>query len=794
MTTILFGAIGAAVGGPVGGAIGAAIGGVVDNAIVFPALFPDNTDVIGPRLDGIQFGGSNEGEPIQWAYGPQVRAPGIVMWLDEIEEVETKKTFRTGRLFGFGGRKTTVTSFTYRASMAVLLGEVNDPQTIGRARKIFADAKIVWDDGTTAKYDSLTFYLGDQTTPDPIMESKLGAGRVPNFKNLAFFVVERLFITDYGNRVPRWSIKLEQDRDTSLQDFIKALVQRHDLIVSDVDVSRLPFCFRGISIDGPTRGTSVIDAVLATYAVTVQEPDGKIKFVPKGSEDIVTIVESEVGTLASPGIKIDDQSEFEVPNNVEIRFVNSDLDCQPGDEFYRNPLAPADATHKVSFNTPITLSGAEAKAIAKRLSWASATEREKINVVLPPRYLKLVAGDALSLTFDERSFYIFCKEVTIGANYEVAVSGFVMDPNAYDQTAVGQLGFIPGVGYTPPDLDAIIIDMAGLTQDEVETMGSYWAVQTIPLDDQFLGAELHGSFDDILYTKEDEIGQTANMGTVDAGMDKNRSATEIDYGSALDVTIESTPLSSAAEGDVFRGLRNIAAIETDVDQVDGTVNWEIVGFLDVESIGDDKYRLTRLVRGMRGTEYLIPLARVGGGRFILLEDDDSLGFFQTGAVIGQNIWHKVVAQGALLSSVEPLQRTHRGRSARCFAPTHVRVKRQYSSGTARDAVFTWERRTKMPDLSTGFVAVPSFTDDETNLFQVEMRVNTHPSAFALHTESVEGTTWTLTEDLRDALSARYGAVWNTNYGFWFWVRQYSGVSGLGERSEPMFVDNDFLPV
>lgn len=788
MATLVLGAVGSAFGGPVGGFIGATIGGYIDNAYIMPWLFPQDPAISGQRLDGVQFAGANEGEPIQWIYGPTTRTSGVVVWMDKREEVKT--THSAGK----GGPDPLVT-YTYYISLAVLIGEANSPQIIQRLRKVFADVTVIYSDGERAKYDSLTFYDGSQTTPDPLIESKLGAGNVQIFKNKSYLVIERLFITAYGNRVPTFSIKAEQHHDTSLQDVIGALALRHGYTANDIDVSRLPFCFKGVSVSGPKQGKDVLDALTTTYAVTVQEADGKIIFFPRGKEAVVEVAEEDIGTNRAPGINLKDGDQMKIPGSASVRYVNSDLDCQPGEIPYKNPDAPENAEARINFQTPVTLNGEEAKALAKRLLWAGISERETVDLTLPPSYSNLVAGDAITFTFRGRSFYVYCKEVFIGADYLVKISGHIMFPSIYDQTGIGQLGFGADTGYTPPVLEQIFLDMPGFTQEAVEKSGIHWATHTVPTDASFISASLYTSVNDSSYTLRGTNNRKLPFGFVSQGLDRFRAYSEIDMASSLEVTMNSGVLSSATEEEVFQGLRNIAAIETEIDPYGGTPNWEIIGFLDVEDLGDNKYRLSRILRGLRGTEYLIPQSSLYGAKFVLLEvNTGAIKFWDSGpGFIGTGVYHKIVPEGALVSSVEPTLFVHRGRSNKCFSPSHVRVKRVHTLLT-KNAEFSWQRRSKMPNFTSGFVDVAPFTDDETDWFRIEMRLNIHPDTDpVLHTEVVQGSSWTLFHEHRISISERMGSVWNSNDAFWFWVRQISGVSGEGERSVPMFIDKDFLP-
>jgi hypothetical protein len=199
MAVLALAAAGAALAPAGYAAVGWTVGAVVGQ-LLFPGSLPDQT---GPRVGDLKAQQSQYGVAIPILYGT-TRVAGNVIWSTDL--IETVNSTEVG---GKGGPSQTQTSYSYRVSMAVLLGE---GELLG-VRKIWADGKLIYnlaadaDIGTVAASNllapGLTFYPGSTTQePDPTMEAYLGVGQVPAYRGRAYLVFTDLQLAAYGNRRP----------------------------------------------------------------------------------------------------------------------------------------------------------------------------------------------------------------------------------------------------------------------------------------------------------------------------------------------------------------------------------------------------------------------------------------------------------------------------------------------------------------------------------------------------------------------------------------------------------------
>ncbi len=188
MATILLQAAGAYLGGllgPVGSAIGTAAGALAGYA-VDRALINGTNRIEGPRLSGARPFTAEEGVALPRLYGT-ARLGGILIWATRFEE--SRATRRQGKL----GPK--VTEYSYYANIAFALCEGE----IAGIRRIWADGREI--DRETVE---LRVYQGTATQPaDPLIEARQGVGNTPAYRDVAYVVLDRLPIGDYGNRIPQ---------------------------------------------------------------------------------------------------------------------------------------------------------------------------------------------------------------------------------------------------------------------------------------------------------------------------------------------------------------------------------------------------------------------------------------------------------------------------------------------------------------------------------------------------------------------------------------------------------------
>jgi hypothetical protein len=179
------------------------------------------------------------------------------------------------------------------------------------------------------------------------------------------------------------------------------------------------------------------------------------------------------------------------------------------------------------------------------------------------------------------------------------------------------------------------------------------------------------------------ISRQASMGVLAADFHAGPLAC-FDQGNALVVDLGSGTLQSVSDIALFGGA-NALAVQS------SALQWEIVQAGQAELVAPGRYRLTRLLRGQRGTEAAMGTPTSAGARVVVLD----------GAVVPLPIseaelglpWNWRIGPAMRPPSNETFAAasfTPQGLGLRPFRPAHLRVLRQADGALA----IRWVRRTR----------------------------------------------------------------------------------------------------
>ncbi|HEX8388429.1 MAG TPA: phage tail protein [Sphingomonas sp.] len=193
MATLVLGAVGGLVGGPLGAALGSVLGRAADARLLAPKRRE------GPRLSELKVQTSSYGTQIPKVWGT-MRVAGTVFWATDI--VENRASERPAK----GAPK--VTTYSYSASFAVLLS-ARPVLSVGR---VWADGKLVR--GAAGDWKVRTGFRlhrgGEDQAPDPLIASAEGAD-CPAQRGCAYAVFEGLELAEFGNRIPSLTFEVVAD-------------------------------------------------------------------------------------------------------------------------------------------------------------------------------------------------------------------------------------------------------------------------------------------------------------------------------------------------------------------------------------------------------------------------------------------------------------------------------------------------------------------------------------------------------------------------------------------------------
>ena len=652
MATLVLGAAGAAIGGSIGGAIlgvsaatiggfiGSTIGSVVDSWII-SSLAPTQR-IEGTRLDTLRITSATEGAVIPRLYG-RMRMGGNIIWATDFRE-ETKTTTQGGGKGG-GGGKVKTTEYLYYASFGVALCE--GPITgIGR---IWADGKPMDLSGVVWRW-----YPGDEAqAPDPFIAAKMGASNTPAYRGTAYVVFEELALSTYGNRLPQVSFEVfrpladpdtaegltravtmipasgeftyatqairKTDGGTTKAENLNALADSTDMVEALDRLQAMAPAVESVSLVVAWFG----DDLRAGYAITALESprasittlsrhfgfdavetEGVIRFVMRGRASVASLGPDDlVAARQGDVLELTRSQETELPQALKWQVARADED-------YDAALVEARritvyTTRIASESFPMAVPPEEAERRCRRALMEAWVGRETAAFRLPPSRLAMDPADAIQLEHDGR--LVDLRLVSIADAEARGTEAVRQDRATYDLPPGDPraASLTRAVVFGAPD--AVLMDLPQLTEEQpahrplVAAHAVPWpgemAVFRSPATDGF---ELLTTF-----------GSRARLGTLVSDFYAGPTS-RFDLGNALVVDLLTGTLESVTDLTLFGGANALA-----IESAPGV--WEIVQADAAELLAPGRYRLTRLLRGQRGTEGAVGNPAPAGARVVVLD-------------------------------------------------------------------------------------------------------------------------------------------------------------------------------
>ncbi|AKU43307.1 hydrolase [Rhodobacter phage RcCronus] len=317
-------------------------------------------------------------------------------------------------------------------------------------------------------------------------------------------------------------------------------------------------------------------------------------------------------------------------------------------------------------------------AVAEMILRAAADEREMVEFALPPSS-PLEPGQVFTLTPRNGGPVRFIAlDVTRGADRKVRAS-------LYSGAAFGAVGgpARPSPGIIAPPSEVVLahlLDLPLLPGLDMEDHQGLVAFQSDPWPG---GADLFRSQDQATgYAINLRSGLPGTVGLTTAPLPPG--VTDIWSGEVLGVALFSgTDLIPRDPVDVLAG-QNALAIEHAPGQ------WEVVQFRDAVLVGPQSWRLTGLLRGQAGTEWVRAETPLPAGARVVLLDAGVLPVAMQAGDVGRPFWFRSVPAGRDPAGVAGLSHTFAGIGQRPYAPAHLRA-----SLSGSDLSLSWVRRTRV---------------------------------------------------------------------------------------------------
>ena len=409
------------------------------------------------------------------------------------------------------------------------------------------------------------------------------------------------------------------------------------------------------------------------------------------------------------------QPEYDLPSEIAMVYTDQDRDYQQGSAHYRRTASPAPAMHSNKTETlemPIVLLEHEARDIAQRLMFLTWMSRDTSQMRLAWTHADLDPSDVVELHLkDGRTLTDRVGKVTMGANFELEVTSARSGDPVYAQADLAAIGSsnVPTTSIQVPAFSKMFVFDIPLIYDYHDTGRNsnryYMAVGSdTPL---FISADIYSSFDGTAFSSINSASVDVTWGqVVGDALPAPRSLWTTDNENLIRIKL------SVDNGDVnsitIDQLLNDGNLALIWNQVTGLA--EIIQFKDVIDNGDGTITISHLIRGRRGTDWMVD-QHVAGEFFIMLNDFSILPDTRSLSLLNTTQYFKAVSSGSLVGSAPSLAATFEGNDLKPYAPSNVR-----RSDDGNDLTITWNRRTRIGGewnmTGTGLENVPLAEDSE----------------------------------------------------------------------------------
>ncbi len=518
----------------------------------------------------------------------------------------------------------------------------------------------------------------------------------------------------------------------SLAALVRHLCLRAGLVEDLIDVSGLWGAVEGYVIGALESPRTSISTLARNFGFDAVETEGVIRFVMRGRASVVTLdIDDLVASREGEVFELTRGQETELPQALKWQVARADEDYDAA--LVEARRITVDTTRIASEAFPMAIPPEEAERRCRRALMEAWIGRESATFRLPPSRLALDPADVIRLAHDGREVEFRLVSV---ADAEARVNeGVRQDRAAYDlppgDPRPASLAS-PVVFGTP---EVVMLDLPQISEDQpahrplIAAYASPWPGEIAV----FRSASTDGF--NLLTT----FGSRARIGTLAFDLFPGPTS-RFDLGNQLVVDLLSGTLESVTDVALFGGANALA-----VEAAAGV--WEIVQAGQAELIAPGRYRLTRLLRGQRGTEHAIGNPAPAGARVVVLDTTlASLPIAEADLSLPWNWRVGPAARAVSDASYAALGFTSTGRGLVPFSPVHVEQPWRIARSPG-DLTIRWTRRSRaLVADAWEQVEVPLAEDIESYDVQIlygttVRRTLTSSTTSVLYTAAQQSTDW-----------------------------------------------------
>lgn len=493
------------------------------------------------------------------------------------------------------------------------------------------------------------------------------------------------------------------DGTVTLAQIVERICARCGLQDNEIDASDLDgVIVAGYTIASVMTGRDAIEPLRNVGYFDVIESEGKLKFVARGGAAVRTIEPWQLGAGdGQPGMAVEtqDMDNTDLPRMVRVHYKAISRDYEAGEQLSPSRTT-SDAVHVSDVEIAVAMTDEMAAQIAEVI-WADAWNARRVHkFALSAMHLDLDPADPILVPIDGQYRRVRIAEIDDAIGMVRQITAVPDDDGSYSPTSVADTPerAPSAIRILSPSV-LLMLDLPPLRGAQDDDAGFY-LVGYPSQDTTWPGVVVHRSTDGgATYTELLGITNIPTMGTVPAAIPDGDVGTW-DYETTITLTLaRGAGLESRTAAEVLEGANAIAV------GADG--RWEIIQFQTVEQLSATSYRISDLLRGRRGTEYLTGTHQAGD-TWVLISGLGVVRVPLDDADINATYLYKPVTIGATFGSATDQPIAGSGQALEPFGPVQI----QYGEyGSPSVDYIQWTRRDRIGETFTEAELINSEADE-----------------------------------------------------------------------------------
>ena len=390
----------------------------------------------------------------------------------------------------------------------------------------------------------------------------------------------------------------------SLAALVRHLCLRAGMPEARIDVTGLWGAVEGYAIGALESPRASITTLSRHFGFDAVETEGVIRFIMRGRAAVASVMHDDlVAAREGDVMELTRAQETELPQALKWQVARADEDYDAA--LVEARRITVDTTRIASESFPMAVPPEEAERRCRRALMEAWTGRETAAFRLPPSRLALDPADVVTLAHDGR--HIPLRLVSIADAEARGIEAVREDREAHDlPPGSPRLSSLSkAVVFGAPE--TVLMDLPQLTEDQ-PAHRPFAAAHAVPWPGEmavFRSPSTDGF--ELLTT----FGTRARVGALVSDFYAGPTS-RFDLGNALVVDLLTGTLEGVTDLTLFGGANALA-----IESAPGV--WEIVQAGAAELLAPGRYRLTRLLRGQRGTEGAMANPAAAGARVVVLD-------------------------------------------------------------------------------------------------------------------------------------------------------------------------------